>query len=183
MDCVIKTAHLIVRLARPEDAPAIVTYYRDDEAHLKEFSPAAPPMLTEPYWRTQIEVQRAQFDGGLSCRTFVYELDDRTVIGVANLSNIIRGSFQACYLGYNIARTREGRGLMFEALEALIDYGFTELNLHRIMANYMPRNRRSGVLLARLGFVVEGEAKRYLRINGIWEDHVMAALTNDAWQA
>jgi ribosomal-protein-alanine N-acetyltransferase len=43
------------------------------------------------------------------------------------------------------------------------------------MANYMPRNDRSGRLLGRLGFEKEGYAKRYLKIEGLWEDHVLTA--------
>jgi ribosomal-protein-alanine N-acetyltransferase len=47
------------------------------------------------------------------------------------------------------------------------------------MANYMPANERSGKLLSRLGFEREGLAKRYLYINGRWEDHVLTALLNN----
>ena len=43
---------------------------------------------------------------------------------------------------------------------------FREQNLHRIQANYVPRNERSGGLLRRLGFVVEGYARDYLLLNG-----------------
>jgi ribosomal-protein-alanine N-acetyltransferase len=46
------------------------------------------------------------------------------------------------------------------------------------MANYMPRNARSGDLLARLGFTVEGKASQYLQINGVWEDHVLTSRIN-----
>lgn len=57
-----------------------------------------------------------------------------------------------------------------------IDYAFKELSLNRIMANYMPINHRSAMLLKSLGFSKEGEAKRYLKINGCWEDHVLTSL-------
>lgn len=53
--------------------------------------------------------------------------------------------------------------------------------MHRIMANYMPHNQRSGALLARLGFEREGYAKDYLLIDGKWQDHVLTALTNKEW--
>jgi [ribosomal protein S5]-alanine N-acetyltransferase len=182
-ECELRTARLVVRTARLDDAQAISAYYRGDEHHLAEFSPVHPAMLLASFWKEWIPHSRDELDAGGSCKTFLFELDDRTVIGSANLSNIIRGPFQACYLGYTIAQTHEGKGLMFEALQALIAYGFDELHLHRIMANYMPRNRRSGTLLERLGFVIEGTAKDYLRINGVWEEHVMAALTNHGWRA
>jgi len=50
--------------------------------------------------------------------------------------------------------------------------------VHRIHANYMPHNRRSGAVLRRLGFVVDGFARDYLQINGRWEDHVLTSLIN-----
>ncbi len=66
--------------------------------------------------------------------------------------------------------------LMREALTGAIGYVFERYGLHRIMANHMPANRRSGQLLARLGFEVEGRARAYLKINGAREDHVLTAL-------
>ncbi len=71
---------------------------------------------------------------------------------------------------------------MLEALGLLIQFAFAQLRLHRIMANYMPSNRRSGILLERLNFTVEGKAKRYLRIGHLWQDHVLTSLTNEDWQ-
>lgn len=70
---------------------------------------------------------------------------------------------------------------MEEALRAAIRYAFADLRLHRVMANYMPANERSGRVLRRLGFTVEGYARDYLRIAGAWEDHVLTSFTNPDW--
>ncbi|MEN1933222.1 GNAT family N-acetyltransferase [Escherichia coli] len=75
----------------------------------------------------------------------------------------------------------QGKGLMFEALTAAIRYMQRTQHIHRIMANYMPHNKRSGDLLARLGFEKEGYAKDYLLIDGQWRDHVLTALTTPDW--
>ncbi len=96
-------------------------------------------------------------------------------------SQIFRKGFQAAYLGYGIDHDKQRQGLMFEAISAALDYVFNDRNLHRIMANYMPTNERSGNLLKRLGFRVEGYAKDYLLINGSWRDHVLTSLTNANW--
>src|SRR5215218_9941972 len=103
------------------------------------------------------------------------------VVGTCNYTNVVRGPFLACHLGYQIARAREGRGLMTEALRATNAFVFESMRLHRIMANYRPENERSGRLLDRLGFVREGLAKDYLFIDGAWRDHILTALTNPAF--
>lgn len=105
------------------------------------------------------------------------------VIGRINYTQIARGPFQSCMLGYAIDHAHEGRGLMREALEATIGHVFAVLKLHRIQANYVPGNVRSGRLLERLGFVREGLAKDYLFIDGAWRDHVLAARLNPAFDA
>jgi len=72
---------------------------------------------------------------------------------------------------------------MFEALQSLIRYMQRQQKMHRIMANYMPHNQRSGALLQRLGFEREGYAKDYLLIDGKWQDHILTALTYQDWTA
>jgi ribosomal-protein-alanine N-acetyltransferase len=179
--CRLLGKRLIVRLPEQRDAPSIAQYFSDNEQHLAEFFPVSRDFCTADFWRIRIESQRREFEDGRSCKTFLFEDDDVTAIGSANLSEIVRGPFQAGYLGYSIARTRQGRGFMHEALALLIGFAFADLRLHRIMANYMPRNKRSAALLERLGFVKEGVAKKYLFINCVWEDHVLASLTNENW--
>ena len=75
----------------------------------------------------------------------------------------------------SVALRRQGQGLMQEVLETALPWAFHKLDMHRVMANYMPRNERSGRLLERLGFEREGYAKRYLQIAGVWEDHVLTS--------
>ena len=105
------------------------------------------------------------------------------MIGRINYTQIARGPFQSCMLGYAIDHAHEGQGLMREALEATIEHVFAVLRLHRIQANYVPDNARSGRLLERLGFVSEGLAKDYLFIDGAWRDHVLTARLNPAFDA
>jgi ribosomal-protein-alanine N-acetyltransferase len=105
---------------------------------------------------------------------------DGPILGQVSLRNVIRGAFQACHLGYSLDQQAVGKGLMFEALTTVITYAFDEMSLHRIMANYIPTNDRSGRLLRRLGFVVEGYARDYLFLAGKWQDHVLTSLVKPA---
>jgi ribosomal-protein-alanine N-acetyltransferase len=71
---------------------------------------------------------------------------------------------------------------MSEALQQAVRYMFIEQKLHRINANFRPENVRSGRLLARLGFRIDGFAPRYLFIDGDWRDHIQTSLISDAFQ-
>jgi ribosomal-protein-alanine N-acetyltransferase len=176
------TPRLVVRAAEPDDVPEIVRYYRGNREFLRPWEPARPDsFFSEEFWRTRVDQDRQELFSGRSLRLFLFTPDEARVLGVANFTQIVRGAFHACTLGYNVAAEREGEGLMGEALGAAIGFVFGRLGLHRIQANYMPHNRRSGILLRRLGFTVEGYARDYLLIAGRWEDHVLTSLTHASW--
>ncbi|HZK24550.1 MAG TPA: GNAT family N-acetyltransferase [Oscillospiraceae bacterium] len=92
----------------------------------------------------------------------------------------MRGAFQSCHLGYKLSEAQINQGLLTEALAEVINYAFTELRLHRIEANIMPGNKRSLWVVEKLGFYYEGLAKKYLKINGSWEDHIHLVLRSQA---
>ncbi|HUL97392.1 MAG TPA: GNAT family N-acetyltransferase [Usitatibacter sp.] len=177
----LRTARLNVRLARPGMQQAMAGFLRENfEGHLDRWSPpAAPAFFTESFWRERLAGALEEFNSGRAVR-FVMQpgAADGPIVGTCNYTNIVRGPFLACYLGYQVARSHEGRGFMAEALRATNAYMFDGLRLHRIMANYRPENGRSARLLERLGFVREGLAPAYLFIDGAWRDHVLTALTN-----
>jgi ribosomal-protein-alanine N-acetyltransferase len=68
---------------------------------------------------------------------------------------------------------------MTEALQVLLPYAFDRIGLHRVEAACLPQNAASRGLLLKLGFVEEGYARRYLRINGSWQDHVLYGLLKE----
>jgi ribosomal-protein-alanine N-acetyltransferase len=179
----LETSRCLLRLPTLADVPGIVRYYLTNQEHLRPFEPFRPEgFLTEDWWRGKIPQWREEFVQDKSMRLLLFRrAEPSRVIGVLNFTDIARGCAQYCLLGYSLAHEFEGRGLMREGLRAAIDYAFHELKLHRVMANYMPRNQRSGVLLKRLGFVIEGVARDYILIQGRWEDHVLTSLTNPAW--
>ncbi|MFT4573434.1 MAG: ribosomal-protein-alanine N-acetyltransferase [Marinomonas primoryensis] len=102
--------------------------------------------------------------------------DEGEMLAYSNYSNIIRGVFQACNLGYSVRESEQGKGVMQEVLSAGLEYLHKELHIDRIQASYMPRNARSAAVLHKLGFDKEGVARDYLKINGHWEDHILTAL-------
>ena len=153
--------------------------------HLKSWSPPEPQNLyTLPHWQEAVPKYALAFETGTAVRFWLSprEKTDR-VIGSIGFSQIFRGPFCSCVLGYQIDRDDEGKGLMSEALRAAMRYMFDEQRLHRIGANYRPENVRSGRLLAKLGFRIEGYAKEYLFIDGAWRDHILTSVTHDGFDA
>ena len=171
------TERLELVLPTPMFAGRMVDYYRRNREHLSPWEPwRGPHFLTDQWWRLQLEANIDEFHADRSARLVILLRDDPgRVMGIANLSEVVRGAFQACYLGYSIDQELEGGGYMYEALDSLLQHAFGGMGLHRVMANYMPGNVRSGSLLARLGFEREGYARGYLQINGSWRDHILTA--------
>jgi ribosomal-protein-alanine N-acetyltransferase len=183
----IATERLLVRLARPGmEKPLAEFLSANFSGHLDRWSPpVGNGFFTESFWREKLKLAVEEFHLDRSVR---FVLQERAaegaaamaspIIGTCNYTNIVRGPFHACHLGYQIAADRQGKGLMKEALVAANGFMFRERRLHRIMANYRPENYRSARLLQRLGFRREGVAQDYLYIDGAWRDHVLTALTN-----
>lgn len=180
----LNTSRLRLVILHPGLADAMASFMRDNASHFAPWDPPWPERFLEPdFWRERGIQGQADFDAGRAASFVLVDPQDETVLGTMNFNQVHRGPFQACFLGYKIAARAQGKGLMREALSAGIDFMWRDWNMHRIHANYIPANIRSGRLLARLGFVIEGYARDYLFINGAWRDHVLTSLTQPAWQA
>ena len=101
--------------------------------------------------------------------------------GEINLSGVQRGPFQNAYVGYWIDEAQAGQGYVPEALVVVSRFAFDDLALHRLQVAIIPRNRASRRVVEKLGLRDEGVARRYLAINGVWEDHVRYAITAEEW--
>ena len=171
---------LELRLPEPGDVPALIRYHEENAGHLAPWTPLRPINFnTEAFWYGQLLEIGREFEYDLGVRFTLFSIEEPgRVVGNIGLTAIVRGIAQFCYVGYALAASEEGKGLMSEGLTASLDYTWDELKLHRVMANYMPRNERSARLLERQGFRVEGLAREYLCIAGRWEDHVLTAKVN-----
>ena len=182
---VLSTPRLRLLPAEPAFARAMLEHQLRNRAHFAPWDPTpGEAFYTELYWEMQLRQRARDWENGSGARFLLTTPDQpQRVIGTVSLSNIVRGVFQACHLGYGIDQAHQGQGLMREALQALIAFAFDELKLHRIQANYQPQNQRSAAVLRRLGFVIEGEARDYLFLNGAWRDHVLTSLTHPDFDA
>ena len=103
--------------------------------------------------------------------------DDNAIVGGVTLANVRRGIVQAGTIGYWIGQP--GKGYMTSALRVLLPTLFGELNLHRVEAACIPSNLASVKVLEKCGFAREGLARRYLCINGVWQDHYLYGLLDE----
>lgn len=179
----ITTKRCLLTLLQHYDYQLLLDYYQQNRAHLSPWEPQRDSeYFTEFSMRKRLQASNDLFVHGGAVHFVAFSINDAVeslqIIGVCNFTNIVRGPFQACNLGYSIAERYQGQGLMREILEAAIDYMFEQRDLHRIMANYIPENRRSGKLLSSLGFEKEGLAKDYLSIAGRWQDHILTSKLN-----
>ena len=106
------------------------------------------------------------------------------IIGALGFNEIVRGAFQSCFVSYKIDAALWGRGYGSEAIRYGTGWAFRVLGLHRAEANVMPRNAASLRAAEKAGYRPEGLARRYLNINGVWEDHIhMVKLNEEEYHA
>ncbi|MGB5106603.1 MAG: GNAT family N-acetyltransferase [Candidatus Zixiibacteriota bacterium] len=149
----LKSANVALAVWSDDEAHLALEYITANRVHLEPWEPLHDEnFYTLEATRSRVRSAAAAFSAGTAYNFAI--LDDQTgkMIGVCGFSNVARGVFQACHLGYSISETCQGRGLMFEALETAVKYMFDEVDLHRVMANHMPSNQSSAKLLKRLGF-------------------------------
>jgi len=180
----IRTERLVLRCAGETYVPALLRFFDENREHMAPWEPPRPPDFeTEDFWLVQVNRHRRAFEAGSAVMLFMFPRDaPDEVIGQISFTGISRGPAEMCMVGYALAAGAQGKGYMHEGLKAALDYVFTQLNLHRVMANFMPHNLRSNAVLRRLGFTVEGYARDYLYIDGAWRDHVLTSLTNPNWR-
>jgi ribosomal-protein-alanine N-acetyltransferase len=134
--------------------------------------------LTRTAFRRRLSAYARDRELGSAYPFFVFRTEDDAMTGGITLSNVRRGVAQMGSIGYWSGRRFARRGYTLSAVRTLIEYAFGTLNLHRLEAACIPQNDPSRRLLSRAGFAEEGLAQAYLKINGVWRDHVLFGLVS-----
>lgn len=176
----LKTSRLVLSSPDPGAASELLDYYQRNRLHFQPWEPKRDErFFTLEEMAARISEINDKMVQQQSLHLLLRTPDRGRIVGECGFTNIVRGPFQACHLGFSICQGFEGKGLMYEGLRCAIDFVFNELKLHRVMANYRPENERSHRLLHRLGFEQEGRARSYLNIDGQWRDHILTSLINE----
>ena len=154
----------IRRVTRNDEHEFTSAMRESNDLHEPWISPPTNAALFKAYLH---RIAREDHEGFAIC-----EKETGAIVGVINLNNIVRGSFQSASLGYYVVARFQGEGFMYEGLSLLVEFACKTLGLHRLEANIQPENHRSQRLVERVGFVQEGLSKEFLFIAGAWRDHI-----------
>lgn len=170
---------IVLRPPRGSDHPAWAALRRDSHDWLQPWEPLwAEDELSLGRWLWRLQAWRREQKAGLGQPFLVFRAGDRQLLGGINISNIRGGVARDCTIGYWTGRPFAGRGHAAAAVRAIVGHAFGDLGLHRVQAAIIPDNAASRAVLLKTGFVEEGLARAYLRINGQWRDHALFGQVN-----
>ncbi len=165
----------------PQFAAAFARFHARNWHHLRMAMTLVPELKQVAYWEGELPRRRAAMAAGQAVHLVGFRKGDAgNEIGcMVSFWAIEHGDFQACTLSFLLDETLEGCSLMHEAIAPALREVLHRYQLHRIMATHLPENLRSAQLLKRLGFVVEGYARDFVRVSGKWRDNVLLSLVVD----
>ena len=135
--------------------------------------------LARSAWSRRLRQYQREMREDQGYAYLVFRDADGMLLGGLTLSNVRRGVAQSASVGYWMGLPHVGRGHMTDAVRAMVPFAFGTLGLHRLEAACLPHNAASARVLEKSGFRREGMARRYLKINDVWQDHDLYALLHD----
>jgi RimJ/RimL family protein N-acetyltransferase len=174
----IESERLILRLAAAPDLPALLDVHSSEEVTaLLPYATWNSMADAEAWLERMLRLQAT----GLALQFVVALKTTGRAIGTCLLFRFEEGSARA-ELGYVLGRAYWGRGLMHEALEALINCAFDSMNLRRLEAEVDTRNQASARLLCKLGFIREGLLRQRWVSKGETKDVEIYGLLRNEWK-
>ncbi|RPI28382.1 MAG: N-acetyltransferase [Acidobacteria bacterium] len=173
----IDLAGIRLRGLRPEDAVAWHTYLSDPL--VIEFT--SYPQMSLPAVQSMIERCRSGYDAGSSCKWAVATEADDQLVGTCGFNQLSRSQGWA-ELGYDLARSHWGRGLIAQAVGACLDWAFEEPDFNRVHAFVMVGNTRSERVLDRACFTREGCLRSYRMCRGNPRDYWVFSMLRREWE-
>jgi [ribosomal protein S5]-alanine N-acetyltransferase len=170
-----------VRLFTPDDVEGVAALYSDPEvARSLNFEVPLPPATIRRKLETDLEIMQR----GESFRWVLAREEDPAPLGYLTFFHWSPKDRRA-EVGYMVARSLWGQGVMTGVLPELIRFGFEHMRLHRIEALVAVRNPASLKVVTRAGFQQEGVLRGYQAsaTGEGFNDLVILALLEDAWRA
>lgn len=176
----IETSRLVLRSFQIEDVRAVHAYLSDPD--VMRYVPEQPFTLEET--ERFVTGSASGPDGwvGLPDKLAILLKPSFRVIG-----HLVFASFHGVFLTYEIGwvihRRYQGQGYATEAAEAVLELGFREMSLHRVVATCDPRNTASWRVMEKLGMRCEAHQLRSIFKEGEWLDEYQYAILAHEWSA
>ena len=171
---------LFMRAPTRGDWAAWVKVRTDSRGFLTPWEPTWPiDALTKASFRRRLSKYSEDWRDDRGYAFFIFRRVDNALVGGITIANVKRGVAQSASFGYWIGREYARNGYMTEGVHGACTFAFDDLSLHRVEAACLPSNNPSQGVLSKAGFRYEGLAKKYLKINGEWEDHMIFALLKE----
>lgn len=172
----LETPRLLLRELTQEDANAVFAI-RSDYAVTRYNTGLAYERLDQA--RDLIQAIRTGYLDGVELRWGITLKPNPTVIGMCGFNYWVRHDRRAS-IGYDLAHTYWGQGLMTEAVRAMVRFGFEDMNLNRIEADADGRNPASARVLEKVGFKREGvQEEQFYESGSFYHLHLFALLRRD----
>ncbi len=177
---VVKAGKVFLRAPVMGDYAAWADLRQLSRQHLTPWEPKwALEELSRGSFRMRIRHYTREAREDLGYAYFMWRTSDEALLGGLTLSNLRRGVAQTVSLGYWTGAPYAGQGYMKSAVGGLVAHAFSVHRLHRVEAACLPSNGPSIGVLEANRFSREGLARRYLKINGVWQDHLLFARLSD----
>lgn len=171
------TPRLALRPIALEDANRLTELLQAREISENTLSIPHPYTLRDAVYF--IRHQEAQCDGGEAAIFAISLRSTDTLIGALGLER--KQKHDCAELGYWLGKEHWGHGYATEAVEAIVEFGFGSLGLHRIHAGHFTRNPASGRVLQKVGFQYEGRLRDRLKKGDRYENYEGYSILRPEW--
>jgi len=173
------TARLILREFRENDWPDILAY-QADPLYLRfyewtERTPEAVQEFVQMFLEQQQEQPRTKFQLAVTLKT------NHHLVGTCGIRMASANAHEGD-IGYELSPRHWGQSYATEATRAMVQFGFTELRLHRIWSWCVADNVRSARVLEKLGMRLEGRLRDKEYFKGQWWDTLLYAILDHEWR-
>jgi len=175
----LETERLVLREIAPTDAEDLFRIYSDEET-MQYWS--CRPYTSVDQAGDLIENITKQVQDGTGIHWAISLRGDGRLIGKCGY-NEWRKAHRRGDISYIVAREQWGKGVASEALCAVLNYGFGQMNLHSIEAGVTPGNDSSTRMLERLGFRLEGHLRESFLVEDVFVDSLIYSLLRKDWKA
>ena len=175
----LETGRLVLREIVPADAEDLFHIFSDEET--MRYWSCRPYTSVDQAHRLIEALAKVRFaDAGINWAITLR--GDERLIGKCGY-NEWRKAHRRGDISYILSPEHRGKGIVSEALGAMLDYGFDHMNLHSVEAGVTPGNDASTRMLQRLGFRLEGHLRENFLTDRGFVDSLIYSLLRRDWDS